>query len=72
MDKAEIRRAYLRCGGDIRATAKVLGITRPTVYRALAALPPLTRDTPPDTPDGAAIEAYIDACLTRAGIPGLW
>lgn len=75
MDKSEIRRQYLRLGGDIKATAHALGISRPTVYRALAALPPLTVDDgtvnsygiQPD-PDALAVHAYIRACLARAGI----
>lgn len=75
MDKAEIRREYLRSGGDIRATARTLGISRPTVYRALASLPPLTVDDGTVNsygiradPDALAVHAYIRACLDRAGI----
>lgn len=74
MDKSEVRREYLRQGGDVRATARALGISRPTVYRALQSLPPLTVPTvrlpglKPDDPDAQAVAVYIRVMLDRAGI----
>ena len=58
----------------MRATASALGISRPTVYRALASLPPLIipsvtlKGATDDSPDSEAVRVYVRACLTRAGI----
>ena len=74
MDKSEVRREYLRRGGDIRATADALGISRPTVYRTLRSLPPLVipsvtlKGATDDSPDSTAVRAYVRLTLDRVGI----
>lgn len=66
----EIRRAVLRNGGDIRKTARELGMSHPTVIyhvkRADTQSPLIYQSG--DTADREAMHAYILKCLERAHI----
>jgi hypothetical protein len=66
----DIRRAVLRNGGDIRATARELGMSHTNVMhhvkRADAASPLVYQSG--DTEDREAMRDYMLACLDRAHI----
>ena len=74
LDPEEVRREYLRRGGNVRDTATALEVSRETVYTALRKVP--ERDirkvnlpeVGKDDPDGPAILAYLVLCLERSGL----
>ena len=66
----EIRRAWLRAGGDARKTGRELGMTHTNVLhhvkRADAASPLVYQSGEPE--DQSAMTAYVRACLKRTNI----
>lgn len=77
MDSLEIRRVYLRHGGEVRTTARALGMTPQAVSQAVQRAnvrEPLTvpaaalRGLVPQDDTTRAIATYVRLCLERAGI----
>ena len=74
----EVRREYLKHGGDAAATARAIGMSRPAVVwhvkRANAAVPLPPLNLPRAIPkyqeeDAAAVLAGLRAFLDRVGVP---
>jgi hypothetical protein len=74
LDPDDVRREYLRQGGNVRLTAAALGTTRQTVYAALDRTEPLVvpsvtvNGLDPKTEDAKAIAVYVRKMLERVGI----
>lgn len=70
LDAPDVRRRWLRAGGDVTTVARELDVTRQAVYDALkradAASPLVYQSGDPD--DREAMHAYVLACLERAHI----
>ena len=69
MDSLEVRLAYLRHGGEVRETARTLGMTPQAVSQAVQRAnrrAPLTLPTVTlKGSDAEALRDYVEACLAR-------
>ena len=76
-DPLEVRRAYWRHEGNVRATAEALGTSRETIYTYLGraeksapmVVPAVTlKDLDPADADAQALAVYVRSCLDRVGV----